>query len=286
MKNLNIPKEVLELDNDKVSISQKFVLAAIYQLTKEISNVTVTIKELVEYSGVSRNTIIDSLKLFKQYDWISYRKEGSSYIIMQNNNYKMNRDLSLSKISKREQSDIYNNKTANSLHIDRRILDNKLLTPIDKMVISYLTSFSRHNKECFVKSTNICEYLNISDIAYKKSLAKLSKLGLLDIEVERKNGKIKGRRIKADFVEVINCYEAYIKSVETAEINNANIETVTSADINNVEKIENATIFVNALPNQVLESLSEEDLDKLYFMYKKQLDEVKIAKNKKVLSNT
>jgi len=285
MKNLNIPKEILELDSDKVSISQKFVLAAIYQLTKEISNVTVTIKELVEYSGVSRNTIIDSLKLFKQYDWISFRKEGDSYIIMQNNTYKMNRDLSLSKISKREQSDIYNNKTANSLHIDRRVLDNKKLTLVDKMVISYLTSFSRHNKECFVKSTNICEYLNISDIAYKKSLAKLNKLGLLDIEVERKNGKIKGRRIKADFVEVINCYEAYIKSVETAGINNANIERA-KIEQANVEKIENATVIVNALPNQVLESLSEEDLDKLYFMYKKQLDEVKIAKNKKVLSNT
>jgi len=285
MKNLNIPKEILELDSDKVSIRQKVVLAAIHHLTKEISNVTVTIKELVEYSGVSRNTIIDSLKLFKQYDWISFRKEGDSYIIMQNNTYKMNRDLSLSKISKREQSDIYNNKTANSLHIDRRVLDNKKLTLVDKMVISYLTSFSRHNKECFVKSTNICEYLNISDIAYKKSLAKLNKLGLLDIEVERKNGKIKGRRIKADFVEVINCYEAYIKSVETAGINNANIERA-KIEQANVEKIENATVIVNALPNQVLESLSEEDLDKLYFMYKKQLDEVKIAKNKKVLSNT
>lgn len=277
--NVNVPKEILEYE--KMTLSQKLILSILYQLLKKKEYVRLTINELSDYSGVSRNTVLSSIKHFKNKRWITYRIEDGEYIFMTDSSYYMRRELDLEKI-KDDDRIRAKDKSFNGLHIDYQILHSDKLTLVDKFVLSYISNFSKRNKDCYTKTKNICDLLGISNSAYKKSLAKLKKLELIESEITRKNNRIAGKKMKADLSKINTMY------VEQLTIEKAGIKEINSENtvINNSESTNinsnNTYVVISELPENIIKDMKRNDIYVEYKRAQEYMEKLKHYMNQKV----
>lgn len=277
--NVNVPKEILEYE--KMTLSQKLILSIIYQLLKKKEYTKLTINELADYSGVSRNTIISSIKLFKNKRWITYRIEDGEYVLMTDSTYYMRRELDLEKIKDDDRIRI-KDKSFNGLHIDYQILHNNKITLADKFVLAYVSNFSKRNKDCYTKTKNICEILGISDIAYKKSLAKLKKLELIETEITRKNNRIAGKKMKANLTKINIMYvdQLVIEKAEIKEINSENT-VINNSESTNINS-NNTYVVVSELPENIIKDMKRNDIYVEYKRAQEYMEKLKHYMNQKV----
>lgn len=291
--NLNIPIEILQ---QKITNVQKIVLATLYQLLKKEEELHISISRLAELSECSRSSASTALQLFKKNRWIVIhsKKDFDKYVIEIDNSYYMGRTLDLFELQEKENNRKIN-KSFNNLHMKYNILHNKLLSPTDKLVLAYNSNFTKNNKECFTKTDNICDMLHITNREYLKSMKKLKELNLLESEIIRKNNRIAGKKVKANLDNINNFYIENIDRIKQLEIDKAtikevkNIEKLNSKETNihNVEKLDNIekveTInFVNIgrLSDELLETLTRDQLYKLYKENQKELERLKHFINK------
>ena len=292
--NLNIPIEILQL---KITNTQKFVLAALYQLLKKDYETLVTIKKLAELSECSTKSTSTALDLFIEKHMIRKynRKEETGYFIEIDSSYN-NTTLNLRELIKLEKRRKLSRKFS-GLHIEYNILHNKRLSPTDKLVLSYISNFAKKDKECFTKTCNVCEILGISVAEYKRSISKLKELKLIDSEITKTNNRITGKKIKADLVNIENLYIENINTIKQLEIDKATIKEAKKIEklnsketnIHNVEKIDNISkvesvnmsfINVGRISDELLETLNKEQLYKLYKENQEETERLKHFINK------
>ena len=109
--NLNIPIEILQ---QKITNTQKIILATLYQLFKKEDEIHISIKRLAELSECSRTSASTALQLFKKNRWIiiQYSKDYDKFVLEIDNSYYMNRTLNLLELqeieNKRKRSKEFN----------------------------------------------------------------------------------------------------------------------------------------------------------------------------------
>ena len=233
-----VPKKILEIE--ELNISDKLVLSILNHFTSDKfdkntknnknNSIFITRPELLNLIPLSRNTIMSSLRLLIDLNIISMER------IKNNDTSDFRYKITLNIAFKIHKNESY-------IFVPKEILYCKNLNVTDKLLLSYIKGFCKEDELFNLKDKTIIEFLCISQTYLTKSLSKLSKLGLLDIDTKHYKNKERGKYRVINFIDnVENINNMTIEEIkEVRNINNQNIEHANIENANN-ENIENAII--------------------------------------------
>lgn len=267
------------------------ILSALYYYIKNkaiILNEKVYLK-LSKITGLSKNTVKDRIYLLINKEILN------SYLDNKTNNYMI--EFNTCSYTKIKKSKVL-------LYIPNNILLNNNLNLSEKTILAYVLSYSKEYGNCNSFNETISKNLYLSISMVKKCIKKLKFLKLINSETENKKGCILKRKMNTNIDNIeyfCDNYNEYlqinnieninentnIENVENINIieNNTNIEKIENSKIINTSKIENinkaSIILLNDLSNIDLSNCSDNDLNKLYFSLKNQMELIKLYKNNK-----
>lgn len=292
-----VPKKILEIK--ELNISDKLVLSILNHFTsdkfdkktknsKNNNSIFITRHELLNLIPLCRNTIMSSLKLLTELNIISMER------IKNNDTSDFRYKITLNIVFKIHKNESY-------IFVPKEILYCKNLNTTDKLLLSYIKGFCKEDSLFNLKDKTIIEFLGISQTYLTKSLSKLSKLGLLDINTKHYKNKERGKYRVINFIdnveninnmtieeikEVRNINNKNIENIENAEIvNNKNVKNINAKNIETIENVENINTknIENANINILFDINLLNMLDKATLIkYKKMFNEkiIQIINNK------
>lgn len=227
-------------------------------------------------------------------------KKGLNNLIKLNIIIKDNNEIRFNK-------DIYN-KLKNSkpmFRIPESILFNKQLNLNEKIILAYVLSYTKKYGNCLSHNKTISKDLKLCISTIDNAFRKFKKLELLEVDNKNSKGCILKRIMKTNETNIKEFYNNQIEYLEVHNVENIEIlrdinnienteniekvETIISTEVNTIENVntidnvENATIVNNyyLLSNMDITSLSNKELNDLYFSLKNQLELVKTYRNNK-----
>lgn len=244
-KGLKIYDKILY--NNKLNSSEKLVFSTLYSLSKKgkddfIIDKAVLSKELDLSYGTIKNAVLS----LQRNDFI-FLNEGNKYMIHFN----------------------YGKLRGKSLFIPNNILQNKgLKSAQEKILLAYITSFTRNNKECKSSNDFITKNLNITYRMVIKYLKRFKDLDLIEVDGIKSGFTLKDRTIISNVENIEKLYQDCL-IIENQTIDNVdNIENINNIENQNINNVENQNINnINNIENQNVENmtinLSLEDLVKI-----------------------
>lgn len=200
-----------------LTMTQRFIFSLIlyYYKKKKITEIDENLINIITNKlNVDKRTIKSTLNILIKKDLL-------------NNNYTL-------------RNSIFNEDKKSYIYISYDILNNNDLTALEKVILSYLNSFIRKNKNCRVSNETISNNLFISKDIVKKSIYKLKKLGFIKTTFEKQGFITKNREIYIDKDNLHNLYIKCVERIETEKIEKIKrVEEIKTEKISLVEKIEN-----------------------------------------------